>query len=324
MAVVMTVYSAVGQGLSYGLLALGVYLTFKILNFADLTCDGAFATGGCVTIVLTQEHKVNPFLSLLVAFLAGCAAGCVTGLLNTKMKIPPILAGILTMISLYSVNLHIMSGRANLAIQRNVSSIVDSVRGLFPQGFFGKMLGVNVDYTIVLILGIVFGGAVVAFLYWYFGTEIGAATRATGSNEDMVKALGQDIDVVKILTLALSVGLITLSGGLIAQQRRVADITSGQGAIVIGLASIVIGEVLFGHKTVSFSVKLACIIGGSVIYQVVTAIVLFLGLNTMDLKILTAIVVAVALSIPTLRNMRRNGYRNALRRAEQASDKSLN
>ncbi len=299
MSVILAMFSAVAQGMLWAMLALGVYITFRLLDFADLTCEGSFAMGGCLSAVMTVTFHMNPFLSLICGFLGGAVAGTVTGLLNTKLKIPPILSGILSMISLYSINLRIMSDRANLPInirEEGVDSMVTFVQKFLPESF-NKMGQANT--IIAAAIGLLFCILAVMLLYWFFGTELGSAIRATGNNERMIRAQGVNTDHMKIIALALSNGFIAFSGALVAQNQKVADVGSGTGAIVIGLASIVIGEVLF-NKAIGFKWKLTGIIVGSVVYRMIVAIVLQLGMRSSDLKLLTAILVAAALSVPRL------------------------
>ena len=292
-------FSAVAQGMLWAMLALGVYITFRLLDFADLTCEGSFAMGACISAVVTVTYHMNPFVSLIFGFLGGAIAGTVTGLLNTKLKIPPILAGILSMISLYSINLRIMSDKANLPInvrEEGVESMVTFIQKLLPESIRTMSQTTTV---IAACIGVVFCVLSVAVLYWFFGTELGSAIRATGNNEKMIRALGVNTDHMKLVALALSNGFIALSGSLVAQNQKVADVGSGTGAIVIGLASIVIGEVLFAKAT-SFKWRLTGIIVGSIVYRMIVAIVLQLGMRSSDLKLLTAILVAAALSVPRL------------------------
>lgn len=308
-SLLLALLGAIGQGMIWGVMALGIYITFRILDFADMTCDGSFTLGGCISIVLTVELGINPFLSLLIAVAGGMAAGAITGVLHTKLKIPAILSGILTMISLYSINLRVMSGKANLSLARE-ESIFMKIKSMIPESIKGNMRE-NFFNSIVLIgSGILISIILIVLLYWFFGTEIGSALRATGNNEDMIRALGQNTDRIKILGLVLGNALVALSGALLAQSDKTADVGKGQGAIVIGLASIVIGEVIIGKKH-SFLFKLAGVILGSVIYRIIIASVLQLGLNTNDLKLLTAIMVALALSIPRLKN---TSFRKTARR----------
>lgn len=299
MSVLLAMFSAIAQGMLWAMLALGVYITFRLLDFADLTCEGSFAMGACISAVMTVTYHMNPFISLIFGFLGGAIAGTVTGLLNTKLKIPPILAGILSMISLYSINLRIMSDKANLPInvrEDGVESMVTLVQKLLPESIRTMSQTTTV---IAACIGVIFCVLSVAVLYWFFGTELGSAIRATGNNEKMIRALGVNTDHMKLVALALSNGFIALSGSLVAQNQKVADVGSGTGAIVIGLASIVIGEVLFAKAT-SFKWRLTGIIVGSIVYRMIVAIVLQLGMRSSDLKLLTAILVAVALSVPRL------------------------
>ena len=299
MSVLLAMFSAVAQGMLWAMLALGVYITFRLLNFADLTCEGSFAMGACISAVMTVTYHMNPFVSLIFGFLGGAIAGTVTGLLNTKLKIPPILAGILSMISLYSINLRIMSDKANLPInvrEEGVESMVTFIQKLLPESIRTMSQTTTV---IAACIGLVFCVLSVAVLYWFFGTELGSAIRATGNNEKMIRALGVNTDHMKLVALALSNGFIALSGSLVAQNQKVADVGSGTGAIVIGLASIVIGEVLFAKATI-FKWRLTGIIVGSIVYRMIVAIVLQLGMRSSDLKLLTAILVAAALSVPRL------------------------
>lgn len=279
---------ALSQGILWGLMALGVYITFRLLDIADLTVDGSFATGGAVCAVCLV-NGVNPVLVLILSTIAGFIAGFVTGLLHTKCQIPAILAGILTQIGLYSINLRIM-GRSNTPLLQydNIFEGLENLTGLS-------------NNWIVLIIGLIVTVLVILILYWYFGTEIGSSIRATGNNEQMVRALGVNTNVTKTLGLMISNGLIALSGALVTQQQGYADVRMGIGAIVIGLASIVIGEVIFGHKG-AFGTRLTSIVVGSVIYRIIVAVVLQLGLNTDDLKLLTAILVAIALTVPIVMN----------------------
>ena len=281
---------AVAQGLIWGLMAIGVYITFRILDVADLTVDGSLATGGAVAVMLIRAG-LNAWAALLCAFLAGMLAGFVTGLFHTKCGIPAILAGILTQLSLYSINLRIM-GKSNTPIlaKGTIFSSVSNMTGL-PQS------------TVAIILGIVLAVAIVAILYWFFGTEIGSALRATGNNEYMIRALGVNTNTTKMIALVLSNALIGLSGALICQSQKYADIGMGTGAIVIGLAAIVIGEVLgrlLPGGLTQFSVRLASAVFGSVVYFLIRAIVLQLGMDANDMKLLSAVIVAVALCVPVV------------------------
>ena len=274
---------AIGQGLIWGIMAIGVYITFRVLDFADLTVDGTLATGGA-TLVMTMMAGCNVYVALLLAFLAGCLAGLVTGVLNTVLGIPPILAGILTQLALYSVNLRIL-GKANQPLSAYNYHLVASMTKL----------------SSALIVVAIFVVAIIGILYWFFGTEIGHAIRATGTNMNMARANGININVSKIIALVLSNGLVALSGALLSQYQGYADINMGRGAIVIGLAAVIIGEVIFGKIFKNFALKLLSVAIGGIIYYIVMQFVISLGLNTDDLKLLTAAVVAIFLGIPYLR-----------------------
>jgi putative ABC transport system permease protein len=271
---------AAAQGIIWGIMALGVFLTYKILDFADLTVDSSLCTGGAVSAMLIIGG-MDPLLSLLFSVLAGMLAGMVTGFLNTRLKIPAILSGILTQLGLYSVNLRIMDKSPNVTLLRQPVII---------------SLG---DIPHALLVGGIFAVAVVAILYWFFGTELGCAVRATGNNRKMVRAQGVNTDTMKMITLALSNALVALAGGLLAQYQGSANVNMGRGAIVIGLASVIIGEVVFGVRF-NFAWTLVGIVGGSILYQIVIAFVIQLGLDTNDLKLFSAITVAVALSVPVV------------------------
>lgn len=275
--------SPIAQGMIWGIMAIGVYITFRVLDLADLTVDGSLGTGGAVLVVLTVSG-VNVYLALFVSFLAGCLAGLATGIFHTKFGIPAILSGILTQLALYSLNLRIMNGRANTPISnRKYNLIVSSYTDLLPK---------SILVTAVFIV------ALIAVLYWFFGTELGHSVRATGCNEAMARANGINTNTRKILGLVLSNGIVALSGGLLAQFSGNADINMGRGAIVIGLAAVIIGEVAFGKLFKNFALRLLATVIGAVIYYIVIAIVLKLGLNANDLKLFSALVVAVFLGIP--------------------------
>lgn len=295
MNILMALFGAVSQGLTWAILALGVYITFRILDFPDMSCEGSFALGGSISAVLMVKLHCNSFLTLIIAVLAGMAAGLITGFLHTKLKIPAILAGILTMVGLYSVNLRIM-GQANTSLIGQ-NTIVSIIKGLFPPARELGMRDSTLQTTVTLLIGLIFTVLVIGVLYWFFGTEIGCCIRATGNNPAMVRAQGVNTDKMKIFGLVLSNGLIALSGALVTQSQGYADVGMGVGAIVIGLASIVIGEVLF-LRAKNFARKLLAIAFGSIIYRAIIALVLQLGLNTDYLKLLTAVVVAFALSVP--------------------------
>ena len=274
---------AVGQGLIWGIMAIGVYITFRVLDFADLTVDGTLATGGAA-MVMSLMAGCNVYVALLIAFAAGCLAGLVTGILNTAFGIPPILAGILTQLALYSINLRIL-GKANQPVS----------------GYKYDLICAMTQLNQALIVATIFVLVIIALLYWFFGTEIGHAIRATGTNPNMARANGININSTKIIALVLSNGLVALAGGLLAQYQGYADINMGRGAIVIGLAAVIIGEVLFGKIFKNFALKLLSVAIGGIIYYIVMQFVISLGLNTDDLKLLTAAVVAVFLGIPYIK-----------------------
>ena len=286
---------AVSQGVLWGIMALGVYITFKILDFADMTVDGSFALGGCVCALLIVRG-VNPLLAVLVATVAGSIAGLVTGFLTTKFKIPGILAGILVQLALYSINLHVLGG-PNQPLTRVHTTIMDWINKAFNLSEFFPYSATSVSS---LITGISFTGAAIAILYWFFGTELGSAIRSTGDNAAMSRAQGINTDSMQILALMIANALVAMSGSLVMQQQRFGDVSMGIGTIVIGLASIIIGEVIFG-KRFGFWWSLLSVVFGSVIYRLIIALVLQLGMKTQDLKLLSAVVVAIALSVPVLK-----------------------
>ena len=290
------------QGLIWGIMALGVFVTFRLLDFADLTVDGSFATGGAVTIVLTLAG-VPVWAALLVAVAAGLLACFVTGLLHTKLGIPPILSGILVQIALYSINLHIMGMSANKAINVNNYTLLISARNI--------VLAIIVAAVVVVVL--------IGLLYWFFGTEIGSAIRATGCNPSMSKANGININTMKVLALAISNGIVCLSGGLMAQYQGYSDINMGRGAIVIGLAAVIIGEV-FGNaiigKRMNFMLRMLFVALGGVIYYIVIGIVLWLKLNSNDLKLFTAVIVAIFLAVPYLRAGKASSFAKAAKNSQ--------
>jgi putative tryptophan/tyrosine transport system permease protein len=298
MGLLLAMQGAVSQGILWSIMTLGVYLTFRILDIADLTVDGSFATGGAVTGVLIV-NGVNPLLSLLLAFLAGMLTGLATGLMHTKIRIHVLLASILTMIALYSINIRIM-GKANTPLL-GVKTVMS---------FFTEHLGMNTTMA-SLVVGCCFVVVIVSLMYWFFGTELGSAIRATGNNEHMVRALGVNTDKMKILGLMLSNGLVALSGALVAQSQGYADVGMGTGTIVIGLASIIIGEAVFG-KHFGFWYTLISVVFGSIVYRIIIAIVLQLGLKSTDLKLFTAIIVAIALSVPVLKEQTIRRRRSAI------------
>lgn len=289
--------SGICQGFIWAVLSLGVYISYRMLDFADLSCEGSITTGASIVAMLIWRG-CNPFLASLLAFLGGCITGMITGLLHTKLKIPPILAGILTMISLYSVNIHIMNlatgkeGTSNLSLLNyKDKTIYASINGL---------LGIGKTYS-SLLLGLAIIAVVTVLLYWFFGTEIGCAIRATGTNEKMCRAQGINTDITKIIGLAISNGMIALSGALLSQYQSYTDVSMGVGSIVIGLASIIIGETIFARAK-NFAMRLLGIVVGAIIYRVVVAFVIYSGMPSTDLKLMTAVVVAVALSLPIAKN----------------------
>ena len=280
---------AVSQGLIWGIMAIGVYITYKILDFSDLTVDGTLCTGGAAFIMATMAGCSIP-VALLLAFVAGLLAGLATGLLHVACGIPPILSGILTQLALYSVNLRIM-GKANQPINANNYHLLVSSRNV-------KTLGLENPILIVGIIVIV----LIAVLYWFFGTELGCSIRATGSNGNMARAQGINTNLIKIIALMLSNGLVALSSALLAQYQGFADVSMGRGAIVIGLAAVIIGEVIFGKVFRNFALKLLSVVLGAVIYYVVYQLVIGLGMSGDDMKLLTSLIVAVFLAIPYWKN----------------------
>ena len=302
---ILSMHGAIGQGILWGIMALGVYITFRVLDIADLSVDGSFATGGAVCAI-SIISGISPFVAIVFATIAGCIAGMITGILHTKCKMPAILAGILTQLALYSINLRIM-GKSNIPLLRLPTLFRD---------FYEKLP--LMPNWITIIIGLVFALLVAAFVYWFLGTEFGSCLRATGNNENMVRANGVNTDTTKLIGLMLSNGLVAMSGALVTQQQSVADVKMGTGAIVIALASIVIGEVIFGKKA-GFKLRLLSIFVGSVLYRMIIAFVLQLGLNTDDLKLLTALIVAIALSMPVFMNKR-----NQLQSYKKLTRKEMN
>lgn len=281
------VLSTVSQGLLWAIMALGVFLTFRVLDIADLSVEGTFPLGAAVAATLIDAgHSV--WFAMLIALIAGCIGGTVTALLTTKLKIPALLSGILTMIGLYSVNLMIM-GKANVPLLR-AETVFTLTEDLF---------GVS-SVIATLIVGLIATTVVGVIMYWFFGTVLGTAIRATGCNPQMARAQGINTNVMVILGLLISNGLVALSGALVAQSNGFADVGMGTGTIVIGLASVIIGEVLFGTR--SFKNWLISVVLGSVVYRAVIAIVLELGMPPNDLKLFTAVLVAIALSLPLIKN----------------------
>lgn len=284
-----TLPGAVGQGLVWGIMAVGLYITFKVLQVSDLTVDGSICTGAAVCTVLITSG-FNVWIAMIAAFLAGIIAGLITGFFHTFLKIPAILAGILTQLMLWSVNLIIMGGKANIALTR------------FKYG--DKVLitaGTENIVNSLIILGI-FVAVIIAVLYWFFGTEIGMSLRSTGNNPDMSRAQGINTNFTTVFGLALSNGIVALAGSLLTQQQGAADINMGRGAIVIGLAAIIIGEAIFSNLTANFSIRLVFVVIGAITYWVVFQTVIFLGLPSEYLKMLSALVVAFFLGVPHLKS----------------------
>ena len=290
----------VAQGIIWGIMALGVFITFRLLNFADLSVDGSFATGGAVTVILMLTG-MNSGTALLIAFLAGVLAGFVTGILHTVFGIPDILAGILTQIALYSINLNIMGGKANTAISVDKYNLLVSLRYI-PKA---------------ILVALVIAIALMAIMYWYFGTEMGSSIRATGANPAMSKAQGININAMKVIALALSNGIVALSGGLLAQYQGFADVNMGRGAIVIGLAALIIGDVICNalfSKISNFILTMSFVIVGGILYYIIIGIVLWLKMPTNNLKLFTAIIVAIFLAVPYIKNQMNSSFRKAAKR----------
>ena len=279
------IISTVAQGLLWAVLAMGVFITFRILNIADLSVEGSFPLGGAVAAVLLAE-KYNPATAIVVAGLAGMLAGAMSGLLHTKLKIPALMSGILTMIALYSVILRVM-GKANLSLL-NTDTVFTSM----------EFLQLSPNMT-TFVVGLFIAVAIPLWMYWFFGTEIGMAVRATGNNPQMIRAMGVNTDDMFLLGLVLSNGLVAVSGAFVAQDNGFADVGMGAGTIVIGLASVIIGEVVFGSR--NFKNSLISVVLGSILYRIVIAVVLYLGMPPNDLKLFTASLVAIALALPLVK-----------------------
>lgn len=297
------IIGAVAQGLLWAVMAIGVYITYRILDIADLTAEGCFTLGAGITCKLITAG-LNPFASTAIALAGGLVAGLVTGLLHTKFKIPALLAGILTMTGLWSINLRIM-GKANIPLLKK-TSIITMINDLG----FDK----NVS---AIIAGLVLTIVVIVFLWWFFSTELGYSLRATGNNKNMIRANGVNTDFATILGIMLGNGLIALSASLVAQFNGFADIQMGVGTIVIGLASVIIGEVVFGNRTILRS--LIAVALGSVLYRIIIAVVLKLGLRSEDMKLISSILLAVALCFPAVRNAVVNNLKNSLRKGGEAN-----
>ena len=288
---------AIGQGLAWGIMAIGVYITYRILDIADLTVDGSLATGGAVAAICISLG-MNPWLAVLLAVLAGMLAGLATGIFHTMCGIPAILAGILTQLALYSLNLRIMAIGSGANTKATVALSVDNQELLLSSRFVREL---SLENPLLLLAVVVI--ALIAGLYWFFGTEMGCALRATGANQSMARAQGINTDSGKVLALVLSNGLVALSGALLAQYQGSATVDMGRGAIVIGLAAVIIGEVVFKGFT-NFAAKMVAVVLGAIIYYAVITLVLRLGLESTDLKLLTALVVAAFLTVPDLTGKR--------------------
>jgi putative ABC transport system permease protein len=293
-------FNATAQGLLWAVMAIGVYITYRILDIADLTAEGVFTMGGAITCKLIVSG-MSPFLSTFVALLGGLLAGLVTGLLHTKLKIPALLSGILTMTALWSVNLRIM-GQSNIPLLKQ-ESIITKIQALNPA------LDKNVA---AIIAGAILTVAVILFLWWFFKTELGFAIRATGNNKAMISAQGVNTDFTTILGIMLGNGLIALSASVVSQYNCFADISAGMGTIVIGLASVIIGEVVFGNKTILRS--LIAVALGSVLYRIIIALVLKMGLRSDDLKLISSILLTIALCFPYIRSIFNHNLKNSLKK----------
>ena len=290
---------SIAQGLIWGIMAVGVYITYKVLDYADLTVDGSIATGGAVAVMVMLSGR-NVYVALLAATLAGMAAGLATGIFHAAFGIPAILSGILSQLGLYSINMRIL-GKSNQAISVDQYDLLLSLREI-PRAIF---------------VSFVFCAVMIGVLYWFFGTELGRAVRATGNNENMARAQGINTKTMKVIGLMLSNGLVGLAGGLYAQYQGNADVNMGRGAIVIGLAAVIIGGVLFGRVFRNFALRMTGVIIGAVLYFVVIAVVLWLGLETTDMKLISALIVAAFLAVPYLKaqydagHIRKGGRGNA-------------
>ena len=287
--------SAIAQGLIWGIMAIGIYVTYKILDIADLTVDGSLCTGGATCVILLV-NGCPMWLALICSILAGMLAGLITGILITKLKIPAILAGILTQLALYSINLHIMGFGTTSFSKSNLPISVDKYSLLVSSRYVRELSLRNPIIVVILFVAIV-----IAILYWFFGTELGCSIRATGANQFMARSQGINTDKTKVIGLVISNSLVALSGALLSQYQGFADINMGRGAIVIGLAAVIIGEQIFDKIFKNFALKLFACVLGAIIYYLVIQFVLKLGLSTDDLKMLTAIVVAIFLAIPNLK-----------------------
>ncbi len=297
------IIGAIAQGLLWAVMAIGVYITYRILDIADLTAEGCFTLGAGITCKLITSG-FNPFVSTFAALIGGLLAGLCTGLLHTKLKIPALLAGILTMTGLWSINLRVM-GKSNIPLLKTTSIIT-----------LLENMGLTKNYA-AIIAGLVLTVVVIAFLWWFFSTELGYALRATGNNKNMIRANGVNTDNATILGIMLGNGLIALSASLVSQYNSFADIQMGVGTIVIGLASVIIGEVVFGNRTILRS--LIAVALGSVLYRIIIAIVLKLGLRADDMKLISSALLTVALCFPAVRNIAARNLKNSVKRGGSAN-----
>lgn len=297
------IIGAIAQGLLWAVMAIGVYITYRILDIADLTAEGCFTLGAGITCKLITAG-LNPFVSTFIALIGGLLAGLCTGLLHTKLKIPALLAGILTMTGLWSVNLRVM-GKSNIPLLRE-TTIISMIENT----------GLTKNYA-AIVAGIVLTVIVVLFLWWFFSTELGYALRATGNNKNMIRANGVNTDNATILGIMLGNGLIALSASLVSQFNSFADMQMGVGTIVIGLASVIIGEVVFGNRTILRS--LIAVALGSVLYRIIIAVVLKLGLKSDDMKLISSVLLAVALCFPSIRNIAARNIKNSVKRGGSAN-----
>lgn len=299
-------WGAVALGLMWAVVTIGVYITYRILDIADLTVEGTITLGASISAAMITSG-VNPYVATVAALCGGALAGLSTGLLHTRLKIPALLSGILSQIALWSVNLHVM-GKANVSMLR-MDTIYTALEGLGG----AKAVGLSAKNLSVVLTGLLVCTGLVVVLYWFFGTELGCAVRATGNNQKMVRAQGINNDTMKILGLMISNALVGLAGAMIAQYQSFADISMGMGSIVIALASLIIGEVLFART--NFASRLIAVILGAIIYRLIIALVLKLGMPANDLKLFTAITVAVCLSLPMFRS-----WLNTLKKSAQREE----
>jgi putative ABC transport system permease protein len=296
MGIIESLYGGMGQGLLWAMLAIGVYLTFRILDFPDLTAEGTLALGCAVTMKLINLGA-SPVVSTLAALIIGAAAGLCTGVLHTKLKIPAVLSGILTMIALYSINIRIMDGSTSLSIDA-AHSMYSPLKNALIEGGVARSLA---SHTSIVLFGLAICAGAILLLYWFFGTELGASMRATGSNENMCRALGINTDFTKILTISISNAIIALAGALVSQQMSYGGTNVGVGSIVVGLAAIILGETFMGKKAPFFA-KLILVTLGSVLYYSMITVIIYYGLlRPTDTKVLTALMVILAISLPTIK-----------------------